>query len=159
MDAPKLFALLSLMLLFGCASQGTGKMTVEEAMNIAKNSDCMKQGNLDGTSFYNENSKTWWFGLDTKKPGCSPACMVWEENRSAEINWRCTGLAPPPGEHITNITCDVKKPCPTGLECYSFPEKEGPRCSDPDPCTNYYVCPEGKKCMVLESFPMQIRCG
>jgi hypothetical protein len=58
----------------------------------------MKEGGLKNFSFYNENSKTWWFDMDVVKPGCNPACVVFEENRTTEINWRCTGAIPPENE-------------------------------------------------------------
>lgn len=47
-----------------------------------------------GTSMRNEVTNTWWFDLpiDTEKPGCNPACVVDEVTKTAEINWRCTGL-------------------------------------------------------------------
>ena len=53
--------------------------------------------NLTGPAFegYNENSKTYWFSLTDANgnyQGCSPACVVFE-NLTAEVNYRCTGLA------------------------------------------------------------------
>ena len=39
-----------------------------------------------------KNSKTWWIDLNAEKEGCNPACVVFEESKRAEINWRCTGL-------------------------------------------------------------------
>ena len=92
-----------LFLTFGCVSEQ--KMTIEQAREIALKSKCMDVGNLTSESFYNDNSKTWWFGLDMLKPGCSPACVVFE-NKSTEVNWRCTGLIPP-GSEITYCN----KPC------------------------------------------------
>ncbi len=66
----------------------------EEAMEAARNSECGEEGELSGTYMYNENSKTWWIGLELYEPNpnCNPACVVYTENMSAEINWRCTGL-------------------------------------------------------------------
>ncbi len=55
---------------------------------------------------------------------------------------------------ITNQTCDAVNRCPEGLECYSFPDL-GLRCAQSNPCS--YYCP-GKECLVLESYPEQIRC-
>ncbi len=70
----------------------SSKLNVSEARAIAMNSDCVSEGNLSDSSEYNNVTNTWWFNLDIEKPGCSPACVVDEENESAEINWRCTGL-------------------------------------------------------------------
>jgi hypothetical protein len=75
---------------------GADKLTIEDALIIAENSECTEKGTLIETYFYNENSKTWWIDLkmkdEFKKNGCNPACVVSEETKSAEINWRCTGL-------------------------------------------------------------------
>jgi len=72
------------------------KLTIEQALIIAEDSECTAKGTLVETYFYNENSKTWWIDLNMKdefkKNGCSPACVVSEETKTAEINWRCTGL-------------------------------------------------------------------
>jgi hypothetical protein len=67
-----------------------GEMTLEEAIIVAKNSECGDR--LKNNSFYNENSQTWWIDLDISKEGCNPACVVNVNTGLAEINWRCTGL-------------------------------------------------------------------
>ena len=63
----------------------------KEARSIAENSECVADGKLKDTATYNENSKTWWIDLEIEKPGCNPACVIYED-KSVEINWRCTGL-------------------------------------------------------------------
>ncbi len=79
-----------------CVKNETGtKMEFSEAKEIAVKSDCVKDGNLKEGHFCNENSGTWWIDLDIKKEGCNPACVIYVENKSAEINWRCTGLILP----------------------------------------------------------------
>lgn len=72
------------------------KMLEAEAKNIAEKT-CVKGGESLGAGTYNENSKTWWFdaNLNSVKEGCNPACVVSEETKTAEINWRCTGLIAP----------------------------------------------------------------
>jgi hypothetical protein len=72
-----------------------GTMSEGEARVIAEKM-CIKGGEALSTGTYNENSKTWWFdaNLNATKPGCNPACVVSDETKTAEINWRCTGLAP-----------------------------------------------------------------
>ncbi|MFH0737475.1 MAG: hypothetical protein V1827_02165 [Candidatus Micrarchaeota archaeon] len=42
----------------------------------------------------NEGTGTYWIDMSLEKEGCSPACVVYLANRTAEINWRCTGLIP-----------------------------------------------------------------
>lgn len=56
---------------------------------------------------------------------------------------------------ITTIQCDAFTSCPKGLECFSFP-KEGTVCAKPDPCS--YYCSLGRDCLILESYPAQIKC-
>ncbi len=74
---------------------GSTQMTLEEARTIAASSECTQEGTLTDSAFYNENTRTWWIDLALEQPGCKPACVVSEETRSAEINWRCTGLIIP----------------------------------------------------------------
>lgn len=71
-------------------------MTESEAKGIAEDI-CIKGGESLSPGYYNENSKTWWFdaNLNATQDGCNPACVVWEETQTAEINWRCTGLIAP----------------------------------------------------------------
>jgi hypothetical protein len=71
-------------------------LTEAQARAIAEASPCMDEGALTATAAtYNENSKTWWFETDIERQGCSPACVVSEDTRTAEINWMCTGLRMP----------------------------------------------------------------
>jgi hypothetical protein len=68
-------------------------LTFTEALAIAQNSDCMKEGTLTDSYVYNANTRTWWLDLEPfmGQKGCNPACVVYEDTRTAEINWRCTG--------------------------------------------------------------------
>lgn len=75
-----------------------GELTLEQAREIAQNSDCMLEGNLTIEKMYNDATNTWWFGMDIEKEGCDPACVVDENTESAQINWRCTGVIPPENE-------------------------------------------------------------
>ena len=59
---------------------------------------------------------------------------------------------------ITERTCDATIPCPEGLECIAFPHIREPRCAQPDPCS-YYKCPTGTKCLVGETYPLQVFCS
>ncbi|MBI5220961.1 MAG: hypothetical protein HY978_03985 [Candidatus Liptonbacteria bacterium] len=70
-----------------------GQLTSEEALKIAQASVCLKEGSLTGQQFHNDQTETWWFDLSPKqpRPGCSPACVVFDVTQAAEINWRCTG--------------------------------------------------------------------
>ncbi|MFH1286398.1 MAG: hypothetical protein ABII02_01455 [Candidatus Magasanikbacteria bacterium] len=75
-------------------SQTPAIISEDEARSIALNSCINGGGALASGGTYNENSKTWWFdaNLITTQEGCNPACVVSEETKTAEINWRCTGL-------------------------------------------------------------------
>lgn len=66
-----------------------------EARLIAER-DCIKGGEALAVGVYNAGTKTWWFdaNLNAIKEGCNPACVVSEETKTAEINWRCTGILP-----------------------------------------------------------------
>jgi hypothetical protein len=67
-----------------------------EARVIAEK-NCIKGGEALGAGIHNKNTQTWWFdaNLNTVKEGCNPACVVDEKTKTAEINWRCTGLVEP----------------------------------------------------------------
>jgi len=76
--------------------QNTAALTEAEARVIAEKS-CIKGGEALANGVYNEITKTWWFdaNLNATKEGCNPACVVSEATKTAEINWRCTGLIEP----------------------------------------------------------------
>ena len=84
-----------------CVNKNLGRgfeeegMTLEVAKIIAEDSECTEKGDLTDNYMYNENSKTWWIDLEMKDEFkfdyCNPACVVNEETKTAEINWRCTG--------------------------------------------------------------------
>lgn len=71
-------------------------MAIGEARSIASASQCSEIGTINPEGEYNSISKTWWFDLavvdEYKNELCNPACVVSEETKTAEINWRCTGL-------------------------------------------------------------------
>ncbi len=80
-------------------SENSEKLTIDKAIEIAKNSECIEKGTLTDNYMYNEYTKTWWIDLNMKeefkKDYCNPACVVNEDTKSAEINYRCTGALPP----------------------------------------------------------------
>ena len=71
-------------------------ISIKEARLIASASQCSEKGTVNSGGAYNSNSKTWWFNLEVKdefkQEGCNPACVVSGKTKTAEINWRCTGL-------------------------------------------------------------------
>ncbi len=76
-----------------CVKEGTDeKLSLAQAIQIAQASECLNQGQLEQTHFCNEVTGTWWIDLDIEKEGCAPACVIDVINKTAEINWRCTGL-------------------------------------------------------------------
>ncbi|MCK9351908.1 MAG: hypothetical protein WCT49_06810 [Candidatus Paceibacterota bacterium] len=93
-----------------------------EARTIAAET-CVKGGSdsLKGSAgIYNEVTKTWWFdaNLNSTKPGCNPACVVSEQTKKAEINWRCTGAIPPPSSSTPppQVSQEISCPPKTGNE-------------------------------------------
>ena len=83
-------------------------------------------GGALGTGIYNNNSKTWWYdaNLNATKEGCNPACVVSEETKTAEINWRCTGLKDTSKEKTTDLFgryvasgCKIFSGCNGLIEC------------------------------------------
>ncbi len=78
------------------SNQTATGLTEAQAKAIAETT-CIKGGESLELGTYNANTKTWWFdtNLNTKQDGCNPACVVSEETKTAEINWRCTGLIMP----------------------------------------------------------------
>lgn len=76
-----------------CQKKGTDiKLSLSEAKDIALRSECGDK--LKDTYICNEITGTWWINLDIEKEGCNPACVINVETKTAEINWRCTGLIP-----------------------------------------------------------------
>jgi serpin B len=82
-------------------------LTEKEAIEIARNSVCAsKQFVLTENVIYNPNSRTWWIDLipNDPKPTCpNPACVVSEESKTAEVNWRCMGLIEPKNDEIKSF--------------------------------------------------------
>lgn len=86
-----------------CFSDSGMVLTMADAYQIASQSGCALEGelarrDLDPTYFFcNEVTGTVWIELNPFefREGCSPACVVDMASRTAEINWRCTGLIPP----------------------------------------------------------------
>ena len=95
-----LIFVIGIVIISGCTSDNNLEddteqgFDLEEAREIAQNSDCIDEGSLSGEYFYNDYTRTWWFDLDIEMAGCSPACVVSEETKTAEINYRCTGVLP-----------------------------------------------------------------
>ncbi|NQT73951.1 MAG: hypothetical protein HQ553_14480 [Chloroflexi bacterium] len=75
-------------------TENGAQMTIEEALQIAQDSECGKDGTIKSTYMCNPDTGTWWIDLEIEKEGCNPACVVEIDDRTAEINWRCTGVIP-----------------------------------------------------------------
>lgn len=81
-----------------CQKKGTKlAMKTSDALRIAQNSACAKEGTIKTNNMCNDFTGTIWFDFEPREPkeGCNPACVVNIESRQAEINWRCTGLIVP----------------------------------------------------------------
>lgn len=87
-----------------CIDQSSGtSLDYARALAIAQNSECASEGQLLANHFCNENSGTWWIDIAADKAGCNPACVVNVNTGAAEINWRCTGAAPPTTEVESSV--------------------------------------------------------
>lgn len=126
-------------------------LTEREARDIAENS-CIKGGEALSTGTYNEYSKTWWFdaNLNATQPGCNPACVVKEETKTAEINWRCTGVKNPDTKPSTGA-CGIENCHGLDIVCGNNPAQM---------CTEMYQlgdrCRQYAKCGVVNGSCKQI---
>jgi hypothetical protein len=77
-----------------CTKDGTElSMTFTDAQAIAAKSSCVQVGALMlDKRWCNNITGTWWIRLKTKMQGCSPACVVNVENKTATTNYMCMGL-------------------------------------------------------------------
>ncbi|KKS28667.1 MAG: hypothetical protein UV60_C0035G0001 [Parcubacteria group bacterium GW2011_GWA2_43_11] len=73
---------------------GTSDTLTESEAQVIAEQTCIKGGGAVSNPSYNSGTKTWWYdaNLNTTHEGCNPACVVSEATKTAEINWRCTGL-------------------------------------------------------------------
>lgn len=80
-----------------CTGPDGAQMSVTEAESLAVTGECGQTGKLQGRSFCNSGTATWWLALEPTEPksGCNPACVVHVGTKAVEVNWRCTGLIPP----------------------------------------------------------------
>jgi hypothetical protein len=122
------------------------RLSEAEARAIAERS-CIKGGEALAAGTHNRATQTWWFdaNVNAEKPGCTPACVVSEVSKTAEINWRCTGLACTEEAKIcpdrsavgrTGPNCEFAK-CPT-----TYPPPVTLCTKDSDCPSSQYVCQE-----------------
>lgn len=81
--------------------QTAGSALVEAEAKAIAEASCVKGGETLSEGSYNPSTQTWWFdaNLNSAREGCNPACVVSEVTKTAELNWRCTGLVPPGGSN------------------------------------------------------------
>jgi hypothetical protein len=74
------------------------QMSLEEAITIARRSECTQKGAIGRKGNYSASSSTWRIDFmpeDTSAlNGCSPACVVFVASRSAAIDWGCKAATP-----------------------------------------------------------------
>lgn len=80
-----------------CSSGEGFVLTISDGYTVAESSPCTENGTLKETYVCNEFTGTLWIDLEPTEPNpiCNPACVVDLMNRTAEINWRCTGALIP----------------------------------------------------------------
>jgi hypothetical protein len=74
-----------------CVAVSGEGMGLFEAINIASGSECADEGTLEYTGTCNGETGTWWIDMEGDRPGCDPSCVVSVVEKTANINWRCTG--------------------------------------------------------------------
>lgn len=70
---------------------------------------------------------------ELEKDGCNPACVVGEENKTAEVNWRCTGALPLNDNDETGILpfdSGAQGQILLGPTCPVMREPPDPQCAD-----------------------------
>jgi hypothetical protein len=134
-------------------------LTEREARIIAEAS-CIKGGvALSSGGTYNQNSQTWWFdaNLNATQEGCNPACVVSEQTKTAEINWRCTGLIPPdqtnPSVSPISDDCEIENCHGLDIVCGKNPAQ---MCTEMyqlgDKCRQFAQCSQvNGKCQQIEN--------
>lgn len=127
-----------------CTDWKTGRrMSYPEAVEIAQESECAEEGQVKETHVCNEFTGAWWIDLDMDEPGCNPACVISVVDKTAEINWRCTGVIPTDTEEVSPMKQATETPTA------SVREDERPRLFGQARVDSLEV-------RILESFPVQI---
>lgn len=85
-----------------CVADSGESMLCDSVQEVIYDSECAEVGEIKDLSHLqpacikgcNAGTATWWFDLVPyeEKPGCNPACVVDLKTKTAEVNWRCTGL-------------------------------------------------------------------
>ncbi|MBR9677520.1 hypothetical protein GOV04_05240 [Candidatus Woesearchaeota archaeon] len=84
------------------------------------------------------------------KAPCPPISQTFSNKCEAEA---AGGFDITDGE--CQFECDAQNPCKNeGFDCYKFEDVSTPFCYNDDPCER---CESGQ-CLILESYPMQVRC-
>lgn len=80
-----------------CVGKNGYEISHTEAFQIAQQTSCNieagKQISFTDQVFCNEVTGTFWIDVTTSPAvqGCSPACVVTLKDKTAAVNWRCTG--------------------------------------------------------------------
>ena len=81
--------------LSSCSNPITGKgISLLEALNIARNSECTKAGTLLPFGYCNNFVGVWRIAMTPKDRKCNLNCVVNPETKQAETGWMCMGLVP-----------------------------------------------------------------
>jgi len=75
-------------------------VTLEEAIEISKTSECSQKGTVGTIGSYDGNTKMWQIDFVPQdkyaQTGCSSVCVVSEISKSATINWNCQNATTSP---------------------------------------------------------------
>lgn len=70
-----------------CTAVSGGSMTLTEAKNLAKNSDCGED--FAKNHICNSQTGTWWLGMNIERENCNPSCEINIKTKKAALNMRC----------------------------------------------------------------------
>ena len=102
-----------------CEGIFEGEMSYSEARQIAEQSECVEEGDLTEHARFS-GTNNWEIDLEPfiEKEGCNPVCVVNPIERTAEINWRCTGVlsCAEEGEQFSQVYEEYPEHCCEGLK-------------------------------------------
>ena len=102
-----------------CEGIFEGEMSYSEARQIAEQSGCVEESDLTEHARFS-GTNNWEIDLEPfiEKEGCNPVCVVDPIERTAEINWRCTGVlsCAKDGEVFSTVSDKYPDQCCEGLK-------------------------------------------
>ncbi|MFH1211010.1 MAG: hypothetical protein V1645_03775 [archaeon] len=101
--------------------------------------------------------------IDSEPGGCDMEAKICPDGSSVGRSGPNCEFAPCPPNYLGDVNpsdlvyCDANTRCPDGMECYKFQDDDKAYCYNKgnDPCIR---CDDPSRCVILESYPAQIKC-